>query len=175
MAQRVDTPEKCGQMLEQRQHRAQRPSFDKNRSAQPRFCASVVVVFLTHFSHQLHTIEYSCMCLSTYMYLCVSMCVFTYLYLCCKYIGQFNELNFMTRAIPFIVLLQFILNECFFTQFFLVEIIFIQRLFSAISFCSQFRVIKNIFELRSENSQRNQLLNANIQLKFNLYKYSVFN
>lgn len=28
-------------MLEQRQHRAQRPSFDKNRGAQPRFCASV--------------------------------------------------------------------------------------------------------------------------------------
>lgn len=126
MAQRVDTPEKCGQMLEQRQHRAQRPSFDKNRSAQPRFCVSVVVVvFLTHFSHQLHTTEYSCMCLS------VCMC------LCCKYIGQFNELNFMTRAIPFIVLRQFILNKCFSTQIF-----FDSKLFSSKCFSPQFSLVR---------------------------------
>lgn len=75
-------------MLEQRQHRAQRPSFDKNRSAQPRFCASVVVVvaLLTHFSHQFHTIENS----FVYLYVCT---VYVSVFVSQKYIGQFYELN----------------------------------------------------------------------------------
>lgn len=75
--------------LEQRQHRAQRPSFDKNRSARPQFWAAatvVVVVFLTHFSYSPHTIDCIVYITRIYASVCTCICV-------ANKLGQFSGLN----------------------------------------------------------------------------------